>query len=381
MASNVPSTDKASGVFPVTSSSREATSGEGHSSSHGPLPKWAFYDDPALTNAQVKDIESQMRQEYRKLPLEQRQSLLLKDLQEALSSIRLAYSRSTNVGSSTIDDMNHRITTPTALTTDVISQSAHNFAQALGLKDEILTEQTAYLVNRNLVSAEMQRGKQASTDPSSKNPASPTPTSSFKATNKDTASFQTKKVEKMPVVAVHSAPPEIGETNSLFELPRDASPRRSNDQPAYDTSGVSGRNVQRKRKSDGYEVGSKRQRIERASVLTEDGHASIVSTTYVPRPAAAPPSPELHPQAAPVEKLVVLNHDEHHTEPYPPLLSSLESSPSADVFSEDDTDSKKTPSISYQGRKWPQEDVALLAKARADGQSWDNIMQVSWKIA
>lgn len=378
---NTSSAANASGPTPVLNSSYEATSGQGDNFSHGPLPKWAYFYDPALTHAQVKYIESQMRsqEEYKKVPPDQRQCAVVKDLQQALSSMGLAYSRPANVGNSTTDDMDHQTTSPTATTTEAIIQSAHNSAQALRVDDAILAGQThKSVVIQNLVSAEMQRGNQASTDPSSKISASAAPTLSSQTMNKSTTNFQTKEIEKMPIVAAHDVPSQIGTTNPLFALPLDASPQRSRGKPVHDISVLNGRSLHVKRVANGEEVVSKRQRIQLAPLIDRNGPASIFSTTHEPRPAVAPLSPEVPPQADSAEKLVDLTHAEVLTESYPPRLSSLDSSPSAEVSSDDDADSQKVSDGPSWGRKWPQEDVTRLVNARADGQPWEFIMQVSW---
>lgn len=378
-----PSADKASSVTPVTSSSPRIPSGEGDNSSHGPLPQWAYFYDPALTHAQVRYIESQMRpqEEYKKIPPDQRQSEVVKDLQQALSSMRLVYSRSTNVANSAPDDMKHGNTSPKSTKKDATSQFAHKSAQGFSVEDAILAGRSdSNMVTQNLVSEEIQRGNLASTDPSSKNSTPPTPTSPTRSTNKDTADLQTTEAEDIPVAAeAPYKPSKIATMAPFTELTVDASSRKHRDRPVYDLTRLNDSNIHGKRAASGDDVAPKRQRLESTLATDENGRASIVLTPYVSRPADSPLSPELPLQTASKEKPEALIHSELLTEPHPPLPASLESSPSPDVASDDDTYNPREPSGTSRGRKWPEEDVARLAEARANGEPWETIMQVSWK--
>lgn len=376
------SAEKASSITPVTSSSPRTPSGEGDHSSHGPLPQWAYFYEPALTHAQVRYIESQMRpqDEYKKIPPDQRQSVVVKDLQQALSTMRLVYSRSTNVANSTPDGMKHATASPRATATDATSQFADKSAQGFNVEDAILAEQTGSdMVTEDRVSAETLHDNWVSKDPSSKNSYPPNPSSPSRSTSKDTATTQATKFEGIHVAtATHSIPPQSPAMTPSPELPLDASPRKSRGQPVYSLARLNGSYMHGKRAASGDHVAPKRQRLESTLVTDENGRASIVSTPYVSRPARSPAIPESPLQTAPTQKSAALTQSELPTEPHPPPPPvSLESSPSPDRTSDDDSDKPREPSGTYRGRKWPEDDVARLAEARANGEPWETIMQVS----
>lgn len=357
--------------------------GGGDKSSHGSLPQWAYFYDPALTHAQVRYIESQMRSqdEYQKLPPDQRQSVVVKDLQQALSSMRLVYSRSTNVAHSTTDDIDHELTSPTATNTDATSQSARDPAEVFSVENAILAEQTGgNMVTQNCINAETLRDKLASVDPTGKNSNPPIPASPSRPTSKDTANIQATQFEGIPAaVAAHSPLPTQPTMTPFPELALDASPRQSRGQPVYSLTRPSGSYIHGKRAENGDEVMPKRQRLESSLVTDENGRASIVSTSYVSRPAGSSLSSELPLQAGPIKKPAVSNHSQLSTEPHRPIPALPESSLSSALSSDDDIDNSRAPSGKSRGREWPPEDAARLAKARADGQPWDTIMQVSYR--
>lgn len=104
-----------------TSSSSVPLSTAQAASSHealGLLPDWACFYEPALSHAQVKHIESQMKshQDYRNMPPTERQRAVVDDLQKALSSMRQVYSRSTDVTSDNTGN------TPSAARTEAIAR-------------------------------------------------------------------------------------------------------------------------------------------------------------------------------------------------------------------------------------------------------------------
>lgn len=374
------SAKKASSVTSITSSSPRSPSGEGDNSSHGPLPQWAYFYDPALTHAQVRYIESQMRpqDEYEKIPPDQRQSVVVKDLQQALSSMRLVYSRSTNVANSNPDGMKHDTASPRTTTTDATSQSADKPAQGFSVKDAILAGRSgSNMVTQIPVSAEVQRSNMTWTDSRRETSAPLTPNSPSQTANQDAAALQTVETEGTPVGAItHSTQSKMATMGPFSKLPMDASPRKHRSQPVLDSARLEGINIHEKRAVSGEEVAPKRRRLGSTLVTDEHGRASGVSTPYVSRPADSLLSPELPLQTAPTQRPAALSYSELLTESHPPPPISLETSPPPDVISDDDTENPRAPSGTSRGRKWPEEHVALLAEALSNGQPWETIMQV-----
>lgn len=65
----------------------------------GPLPEWAYFYNPPLSLSQVEYVQSRMKsaEEYRRMVPSNRHNAMIKDLSEALFSMRQNYSRSTDV--------------------------------------------------------------------------------------------------------------------------------------------------------------------------------------------------------------------------------------------------------------------------------------------
>lgn len=137
-STTVSSAYKKSSATPAASSSTTPSTEE-DVSSHGPLPDWAFFYDPVLSYEQVKYIESQMRpqEEYKETPADQRQSLAVNDLQQALSSMPKLYNKSTQIMANDAVKMSET-TSPESILTHAKTMSAHYAVQVSQTEAAIL---------------------------------------------------------------------------------------------------------------------------------------------------------------------------------------------------------------------------------------------------
>ncbi|KAJ4424395.1 hypothetical protein N0V82_000916 [Gnomoniopsis sp. IMI 355080] len=350
LAGTIASNEKAvSGVTTITHSPSPLPSTEGDNSPHGPLPEWAYFYDPALSYAQVKYILSQLKpqEEYNELPHHQRQSVVVNDLQQALSSMRQFYGKSTEVVANT-PTKTPEATGPETTARESNTRSGHHSGQESNVENAILVEESGdefpfrndhdggKLARNHSISA-MQRDNQV---PTSRVPAQIAP---------DPTSFESK---------------------SSF------SPRESRGEPVYNVARSSGSHSHGKRLGNGDDSKPKRPRLQSTLEVDQNGRARVVSSpSQISRSAGIVDGPNSFLQA--------FSADDHMTSTgsgLPAVSRSpnsllLEQSLPREPSNDDDANYQVAAYETSRSRKWPQEDTARLLKAREDGHTWDVVQQ------
>lgn len=341
-------------------------------SPHGPLPDWAYFYDPALSYAQVKYIESQMKppDEYSKIPPHRRQSIVANDLQQALSSMRQVYGRSTEV----LTNSTHNApgaTSPKATIKHGQVQSLHHQLSP-GNDGKDTTSSRESTDDDNI-------GLGGTVDRNRKHSTSHTP--SKQATHGRTPGLEQTKLDK-PAATIASpslTTPIVAESPSHEYIPY-SPPRQTRGEPEDNVARLSGSYVHGKRSANSDDVRPKRQRLLDHQTLEvgEDGRARIVSSPFhMSRPAESAHNSEPPLRISTSSQTVTSARSDLPSDFALHSAASLSSSASLETSDDDESDEQHMGHDSSRGRKWSKDDIERLFKVHAEAKTWTEAQKAS----
>lgn len=352
LAGTIASNEKTvSGVTPITRSSSPTPSTKGDTSPHGPLPEWAYFYDPVLSYAQVKYILSQMKpqEEYNELPPQQRQSVVVNDLQQALSSMRQLQSKSAEIVAN-IPTKTPEATGPETTARKSNNRSGHHSGQGSNVENASLVKQYGdeFPFRNDHDGGELARKHSISA------------------------------VQRDNQVPTSRVPAQIAPDPSSFDFNKSSfSPLESRGEPAYNLVKLSGSHIHGKRLGNGDDSRPKRPRLQSTLQVDQNGRARVVSSSsQISRSAGIVDGPDSFLQAFSAD-----NHTTSTGSGFPAVSRSpksllLEQSLPRGPSEDDEADYQVAAYETTRSRKWPQEDTARLLKAREDGHTWDFVQQV-----
>ncbi|KAJ4397393.1 hypothetical protein N0V93_001620 [Gnomoniopsis smithogilvyi] len=353
---------------------------EGNDSSQGPLPDWAYFYDPALSHSQVRYIESQMKPQevYNKIPPDKRQSVVVDDLQQALSSMRQAYSRSTEVVANGMSQLAGAASLELGQSK---TRSEHHHAQGImveganpagrtGGDDALGRNHIGGVVFRKRSISEAQRDDQA--------PTTHDGIVSATINHSSQTSYDHHTDIKQVNIAQHAAashnPTHRNIESSLSEQTSYSSSLRSREEEFHNPARSSGSDIHGEMTAN---ARPKRPRLQLILEADENGHARVVSSpsySSQPAPLAHISDSTSHESAAGDARTSNKSELPVELSQSPsPLLDSSMSPESSDC---DAPDNESVARDASGSGTWPPEDVARLLKAHENGHAWAFIQEI-----
>lgn len=320
------------------------------------------------------------QEEYSQVLPDQRQRAVVSDLQRALSSMREAYSRSSEVVAN-----NDTGTTPAAaiqnatarqvethLAQQLFQEFDSGIAVSIGTSNANDNHDDGSAVDRNWTNVEPESDEQALTAQPRKDPGHRITSNQ---PNRDRTVGPTAAISHNNIAA------SISDT-SLSKSTTRSSPRRTRGEPVYNLARLTGNQINGKRAASGDDVLPKRQKLstEPALEVGRDGYAYIVSSpSFVSRHLAAESahssqSPSLGTAAGGAESSF---HHKLSVE-----VGAQSDSPSsstkfpAELSVNDDADDPSAALNSRRGLAGSQEDAARFLNASKDAKKSDDMQKV-----